>query len=235
MKNMSKALITGGISTLYIVTHRDSGKPYIGWTSQAFKARRWRHEYDAEHGSSYYFHRALMKHGFEAFNWEVIQCFDTPEEAKQAEIFWIAELNTNVKRGGFGYNETDGGDGACGYQHDESALRRIAEASRLSSTRESKRLKMLSKGVDHASKQPEARLASSRRLRDPNHPIRTLKAISKMKNTLATPENRRKRSLQTRGENNNSAKLTWENVELIRSSPLSHNELALILALGQEL
>lgn len=155
---MSKVLVTGGVSTLYIVTHRDSGKPYIGWTENLEK--RWReHRKKALLGSRCYFHRALAKYGFEAFSWEEIQCFDTPEEAKQAEIFWIAALNTNHCRDGFGFNSTDGGDGVIGRRHTKVHRLRLSQDSvaRRPEVRAKMKATRLAMGENHPSKRTSFR------------------------------------------------------------------------------
>jgi group I intron endonuclease len=135
------------------VTHKDSGKLYIGWTNDFVKRQR-QHLKKARLGSSCYFHRALAKHGFKAFKWEIIQYFDTPEEAKQAEIFWISYLNTNHCRNGYGYNSTDGGDGALGARH--TAEHRLHLSQHSIAKRPEVRAKMkatrLAMGENHPSK-----------------------------------------------------------------------------------
>lgn len=104
------------VYSVYIVTLRENGKPYVGWTDDV--AKRWRrHLRNAANGSKWYFHCALRKYGEDAFDWEIVQSFASEEEAKQAEIFWIAELNTNHCRDGHGFNSTDGGDGVVGHRH----------------------------------------------------------------------------------------------------------------------
>ncbi len=162
------------ICTLYIVTHQ-SGKSYIGWTSKLVEERWKEHRYTAKHNPRTYFHKALCKHSEIAFSWEIVQYFDTPEEAKQAEIFWIAELATNVRRGGFGYNETDGGEGITGYSHSEEARRKIGDATRHmgenhpmksddNRRKASERVKSL--GDVHNMRQLEARVRQATRMRN---------------------------------------------------------------------
>lgn len=122
---------------LYAVTHRDSGRIYIGWTSFENAEIRWdQHKLAAlRYRSRQLFCKAIRKYGVDAFDWEVVQWFDTDAEAKQAEIYWIDRLNTNALRGGHGYNMTDGGDGLTGPQSPE--LRgKINEALRRPDVRE---------------------------------------------------------------------------------------------------
>jgi len=224
--------------TLYVVIHLLTGKSYIGWTSRDVVVRWNEHKQDAFRvcrSRSYYFHNALRKHGSDAFSWEVVQHFDTEDEAKQAEIFWIAELNTNVNRGGFGYNETDGGEGNNGYYNEENRKKA------------SDRVKAL--GDAHNMRWPEARKRQADRMRnsDINPLLREdvraktserMKAMGdahyvhrawhrqKLTETSRTPEALAKRSDANKGEKNPGAKLTWTDVEFIRASSKLHRELA---------
>lgn len=90
--------------SLYKVTHRESGKSYIGIAVDVKK--RWqRHKWEAlSNECDTYFARALRAYGVEAFEWKVIQKFRNSGAAKIAEklaILW-----------GLGhYNLTVGGDG----------------------------------------------------------------------------------------------------------------------------
>jgi len=155
------------VYALYIVTLRENGKPYIGWTDDFLKRKR-QHLKKARIGSKCYFHRALAKYGHEAFEWEIFQYFDTAEEVKQAEIFWIAELNTNRCRGGFGFNSTDGGDGAIGHRHTKEhrlslSLKSVAKRPEVRAKMSTTRKAM---GIDHPSKRMQFR----RRMAGSNNP-----------------------------------------------------------------
>ncbi len=249
--------------TVYIVTHV-SGKPYIGWTSQPVEKRWKEHRYIAKHKPRDYFHNALRKHGEHEFVWEVVQCFDSEDEAKQAEIFWIAELSANVNRGGFGYNETDGGEGIMGYRHTEESRRKIGEASRkmgdahpmkLEENRRkaSERVKAL--GDAHNMRQPEARKRQAERMREiganpllredvraatsermkalgDHHPARNPEHHRKMVEGSKSLESLAKRSTANQGNKNPCAKLTWDDVEFIRSSDMTVGELAKKFSVG---
>jgi group I intron endonuclease len=139
--------------TIYMITHIASNKSYIGWTSRDVSIRWKEHKqysFNFQHNTCY-LHNALRKYGIDAFNWEIIQFLDSEDEAKQAEIFWISELNTNVNRGGFGYNETDGGEGNLGYYNQENRKK------------QSDRVKAL--GEMHNMRQPAARARQSERMK----------------------------------------------------------------------
>lgn len=103
--------------SLYLVEHRVSGRCYVGWTSKKPEERWAKHRAGAHYDANTYFLRALRKYGPEAFDWSVVQCFDTDAEAKLAEVYWIQRLRA------FGtalYNLTEGGDGTPGHKSPKS-------------------------------------------------------------------------------------------------------------------
>lgn len=115
------------VNALYTITHRESGKTYVGWTSLPVELRWEQHRYVAQRSKSRsLIHKAIAKHGSDSFDWEVVSYFDTEDEAKQAEIYWIDRLGTNVSRGGSGYNLTDGGDGVVGHKCNEKTKAQIS-------------------------------------------------------------------------------------------------------------
>lgn len=104
--------------TLYKITHIDTKRVYIGYTSQEIN-KYWKQHIDKANRkskSNRYFYRALKKYGKDAFSFEIIAEYDDVDIAKIAEIQTIAEYKSNVVRYGdaFGFNMTDGGDGHRG-------------------------------------------------------------------------------------------------------------------------
>ena len=110
---------------MYSVMHILTGIYYIGWTSQTINKRWNEHCSYKENRSDTYFHRALRKYGKENFEWNVIQYFTSIEEAKQAEIFWIAYLK---ECGIVLYNRTDGGDGVTGFTHSKETIQILSKS-----------------------------------------------------------------------------------------------------------
>jgi len=89
---------------------------------------RWKmHVAAAKSGSTTAFHRAIRKHGDDAWIHVLLETFDTELEAKAAEVDWIAATRAN---GTQGYNETSGGDGTCGYAHSKATREKIGDAKR---------------------------------------------------------------------------------------------------------
>jgi group I intron endonuclease len=106
-----------------------SGKSYVGWTGHGTAARWREHVKAAVEGSPFPLHRAIRKHGADAFSHETLEVMTTEAGAKRAEQLWIAELGTF---GATGYNATRGGDGTKGrtYRHSPETRAKIAASSR---------------------------------------------------------------------------------------------------------
>lgn len=62
---------------IYEAYNKNNGKSYIGLTTHTLEKRKSQHLRSAKSGSSMHFHKALRKHGVEAFEWSVvISCSD---------------------------------------------------------------------------------------------------------------------------------------------------------------
>lgn len=114
--------IYNGNYCVYIHTNRVNAKRYVGITCQK-PNRRWRN------GDGYKNHRrfynAIKKYGWDSFDHEIIASNLTEDEAKNFEIILIRELQTQNKL--YGYNETAGGEGICGYHHTDDAKEKISQ------------------------------------------------------------------------------------------------------------
>lgn len=92
---------------IYKATNRINNKSYIGLTTRELKERQLEHQRHRDKESSY-FHRALIKYGNDAFEWEIIDnSATTIEELKQLEQFYIKKYNTLSPTG---YNISTGGE-----------------------------------------------------------------------------------------------------------------------------
>lgn len=100
-----------------------SNKYYIGITSQK-PNERWRN------GKGYkgctYFNNAIQKYGWNNFQHEIIASNLTEQEAKNFEKLLIKKLKSNDER--YGYNLTEGGDGACGLVMSEESKQLLRDA-----------------------------------------------------------------------------------------------------------
>jgi len=98
---------------IYIITNSLNGMQYVGITNDI--ERRWRRHKGANEGQ--FLHRAIKKHGVEAFVFtHFADAFDA-DSAKAIERMLIVEHNTMAPHG---YNLTQGGDGTFGRKHTEA-------------------------------------------------------------------------------------------------------------------
>jgi group I intron endonuclease len=103
---------------IYRVKNVLNNKVYIGKWNHPTVDQRWRlHKSAVKRGSSYYFHRALRKYGFDAFQIEVIDKADSPTRLSELEIAYIALYQSNDPEKG--YNMTSGGEGTSGFKMSE--------------------------------------------------------------------------------------------------------------------
>lgn len=74
------------VCSVYVVTHLDSGRVYVGFTTKPPKSRWSAHKWESKNNQACkFFHRALAKYGPSAFNWDVYGSYSTPEEGLSAE------------------------------------------------------------------------------------------------------------------------------------------------------
>jgi group I intron endonuclease len=116
---------------VYFAINSVNLKMYIGKSNNP--ERRWAaHLRQVQTGSSYVFHRAIRKHGIDAFAFDILEECSSDEEAFIRETYWVAVYDTHVDNGN-GYNMTGGGDGV-GLLSEEAKARKI-EGIRLANLR----------------------------------------------------------------------------------------------------
>ncbi len=96
--------------TIYCHTHVESGRRYIGLTSQTMERRWEKHVYAAFRFSKdgrWHFPNAIRKYGPDAFSHEEFAQSRTLEDANATEEVIIAQYNTTNPR--FGFNLSKGG------------------------------------------------------------------------------------------------------------------------------
>jgi len=94
------------VGEIYMATCLPTGLCYIGQTMDVGSRMR-RHRSDANHGCNTHFHRAIRKHGWDAFAWRILADDIPYSQLDTQEVFWIRFWNTYL---GPGYNMTAGGD-----------------------------------------------------------------------------------------------------------------------------
>lgn len=109
---------------LYKLTF-NTGKCYIGITTETLKRRVQRHIHYARVNRPYALSAAIRKYGEDSFATEVLASADTWEELKKLEVAAISSHNTICPSG---YNMTAGGDGSLGITPSDEKRRKISEA-----------------------------------------------------------------------------------------------------------
>src|SRR5579871_1093931 len=99
---------------VYLITNLVNGKVYVGKTNKP-KYRWQQHKKVAKGGLSKYpnefsiIHKAINKYGNSNFQFNIIEEFETEDEAYYFETWWIEFLRSNVTT--TGYNLNTGGKG----------------------------------------------------------------------------------------------------------------------------
>ena len=95
--------------TIYCHTHIESGRRYVGQTSQTME-KRWKNHICAAKSSKngrWYFPNAIRKYGKDAFSHRVLEVCDSLEKANLRENAWIELFESRDPR--FGFNLAKGG------------------------------------------------------------------------------------------------------------------------------
>lgn len=139
---------------MYIVyrhTNKKNGKVYIGITCRTMKSR-WYEGYR----NNKYFHRAVLKYGWEGFYHEILEEGLTKEQAEEKERYYIKlHDSTDIKKG---YNIELGGN--SNGKHSEETKRKISESQKGRTFTEEHR-RNLSKALKGKKRTPEQRQKAS--------------------------------------------------------------------------
>ena len=134
--------------SVYIHTHRESGKSYVGITCQR-PEKRWKK--GKGYSQNFRFGKAIAEYGWESFDHQIIVRGVTLKKAREIEKNLIDMFDlTNPQKG---FNDATGGGGSGMYEkhQSEDAKRKISEArKRIGFTEEHKRHISESKtGLNH--------------------------------------------------------------------------------------
>jgi group I intron endonuclease len=121
---------------IYIAKNKINNKVYIG-QSIHFYYRKAAHKYSSKKGSNCYFHKAIKKHGWNNFEWaildsekveainEVLAIKILINKLNEKEIYWIKKYNSS--NGSYGYNLTEGGRNSS-YSHTKESKAKLSLA-----------------------------------------------------------------------------------------------------------
>ena len=112
-----------GTGVIYIATNLETGRQYVGQTSN-FRKRLQEHLSRNIRGKSY-FENALRNHGLAVFDF--VQIPYPADWLNYWEEYWITNLNTMIPNG---YNLTMGGKSLRGFHHSEATKIKLSEAQR---------------------------------------------------------------------------------------------------------
>ncbi len=116
------------IYTIYRATNTINGKCYIGFDSNwpnRMNAHRKAAFYEKASDYNTYFHRAIRKHGWDAFVWEVLFTHPDGHHTKNnMESHFITENDSYNS----GYNMTLGGEGTIGLVYTEERRAKLSKA-----------------------------------------------------------------------------------------------------------
>ena len=96
---------------VYCITNLTNGKRYVGWTNKTLEQRWKKHVSNALiRKRRFLLSEAIRKYGLTNDVWkrEVLTQVETPVEAKQLEVKFIADFDCCALTGGHGYNMKDG-------------------------------------------------------------------------------------------------------------------------------
>lgn len=104
------------IAHLYMITNKINGKKYFGITTQNPASKRWiGHKTVAKRlVRKTPLYLSMNKHGFDNFEFEIIESSVSKEYIANLEIDYIKKFNTQDSN--FGYNLSDGGEINIGYK-----------------------------------------------------------------------------------------------------------------------
>jgi group I intron endonuclease len=187
--------------TIYIHSHKETGKCYVGQTTKRPELR-WRYKADS-YKTSRYFRNAILKHGWDAFDHQIVATnITSQEELDNLEMLWIALLQSNNPV--FGYNSESGG--SHGIMNAES-LKKLSESQKRIGNRPPSAL-----GVKR-SEETKARMRAALKISNANPPRERVERVAaKLRGRKIPPEVVAK----MRGENSGGAKLTNSQVLEIR-------------------
>ena len=114
-------------SGIYLITNKETNQKYVGGSIN-IKKRLNEHKRSA-HINSQYIDRAIKKHGFKNFDYQIITLLPSDWDIiSKHEKYWIKYYNTfeNPKH----YNLTKGGEGTVGYIPHNSTRQKMSDAKK---------------------------------------------------------------------------------------------------------
>lgn len=103
---------------IYVLQNKINLKIYVGQTNNLAKRRRAHKAKDRLKTKGSPLYCSIAKYGFDNFTMTEIESFENPNEADDAEVFWIEFFQSTNRE--LGYNLAKGGHVNHGFKHSES-------------------------------------------------------------------------------------------------------------------
>lgn len=195
---------------VYKITHKESGKSYIGCTTKGIDERFKTHMWMAAWRPAGYLHHALRKYGADAFSLDLIASHENAEDMLSCEIAMIAKFGTLAPHG---YNMTSGGEG--GFMPCEEIRRKISEAGRRriasDETRAKMSMTMSGRQLSDSHKESLSKGRIGMKFSDSH-----VAALSKAKKGRVSPNKGRKMSDEQKEKLRQAALLQWSCPDAIK-------------------
>lgn len=205
---------------IYSITNLTNYKVYVGQTVDP-KTRLVNHRAVAKSGArDYPLYRSIRKHGFDNFQFAILEVCSSEQEADAAEIKWIELFDSRNSKSG--YNLAEGGSVARGWHHSEEFKRMMSETLTGKIVSEESRALM--------SAAMQERLAAGWR---PSHSEETKKKMSASHTGKKSPHSEEWRQHMSNVMKGRGSKLSEQQTREIQRSPLSTKELASIYGVGK--
>jgi group I intron endonuclease len=112
---------------IYEAYNKNNGKVYVGLTTQTLEKRKSSHLRSAKSGSTSYFHKAIRKHGEDAFDWCVVA-----ETNDLGSLYKLEQLFISLYEDWQTYNISLGGEhSAYGMKHTEQTKKVCGEYAKI--------------------------------------------------------------------------------------------------------
>ncbi len=94
-----------GVGVIYTVTHKESGKTYVGATTKSMQARKADHLIKVQRNVKSPFYDAIATYGADAFEWQQVDTASSMNELARKERQFIKETDAKIS----GFNGDCGG------------------------------------------------------------------------------------------------------------------------------
>ena len=96
---------------IYLCKNKINNKLYVGQTARTLNERIEEHKRKSLYTEpKTNFHKAILKYGFDNFEWNIVSFCEDKKEMNELEMFIISEIKDLYGKK-FLYNMTEGGDG----------------------------------------------------------------------------------------------------------------------------